>query len=993
MKNFKKVISVVMALAMIISSFTAVSASKFADVADTANYAEAVEVLEALGVVSGVEQENGTFNFEPEKLVTRAEAATMIVGALNMAADAQASAATSQFGDVNSQAAWAAGFVNVGVAQGFIAGYDATTFGPLDNVTYAQLCVMLTQITGYGDYAKAYGGWPTGYTTMAATAGINKGVAVASDAALTKGQVAMMIWNALQAPMLGVSEYAIDGNKYKPQNGKNGTEYKTLFTEKFDGFTATNVTITATPNTLNTDENVADLEVFTSDWWLPTETIINETDGTGIAQPAIEFNPIVDVNGNLLQTGKAVFVLDENDLPLMIYFKAGSRAASRKFAADTYYKQSNLVDDKQYASAHTKIRFGSSYFKFENSIDLYVNGVFAKTINADADIAGTALTGAQTDLDWVLGNAQGDITILKSVSTGEYDTIFVKFYQIGEVASVESDSDETVIELNNVQSELGLSGYTYDEIVISKEAVEEGKVTVTVTRNGEVATLDSLVNGDIIAYATAFDVTANKIEDPKEIEIIATNDTVSGSVTSVATNIRTDYNDNVYTIGGANYVFIPSASRNTDPAIAVKDSLDITLDPFGRIYEVETNADSANYAIALKLGQEDNFIKLLLSDGTTKTYEVDTAKVGSTYYQNTFVTDRINDEVNVADRIVTYEVSGKTGKITSLAKTAGRPISAEYKTRTGLLGSGNKILSTTPMIVIDSDAEGTTLSNDASKYAALTKDELLNETTYDGIVFRINTTVAFVVITNVGTAFAEDSRFAVAIAEPADVLTEDGDSVKSVKVLYDGDVQDLYFAKNGALCAADNITAGDIFFFETNSDGFVDEVYEYVADETAPSNSYPTGTLWNNMIDSADWSYVLWDTNRTIQLVKGIVTEVTSSGISFARYDQVATGSLDTTLDLDDTNTDGIVTYGFADDCVAYTYDADMQTRVEEDKYDKTSASSIKASNFAALDSGNGQLNDGIYVESNAGDMMARATEATAMIVDGEIVAIFAIEK
>ena len=79
MKNFKKVISVVMALAMIISSFTAVSASKFADVAETAAYAEAVQVLEALGVVNGVAQENGTFNFEPEKLVTRAEAATIIM--------------------------------------------------------------------------------------------------------------------------------------------------------------------------------------------------------------------------------------------------------------------------------------------------------------------------------------------------------------------------------------------------------------------------------------------------------------------------------------------------------------------------------------------------------------------------------------------------------------------------------------------------------------------------------------------------------------------------------------------------------------------------------------------------------------------------------------------------------------------------------------------------------------------------------------------------
>ena len=138
MKNFKKVISVVIALALVISSFTAVSASKFADVADTASYAEAVGALAALGVVNGTE-ENGALVFKPENQVTRAEAATMIVGALNLADEAKASAGTSQFADVNAQAAWAAGYVNVGVAQGFIKGYDASTFGPLDNVTYAQL--------------------------------------------------------------------------------------------------------------------------------------------------------------------------------------------------------------------------------------------------------------------------------------------------------------------------------------------------------------------------------------------------------------------------------------------------------------------------------------------------------------------------------------------------------------------------------------------------------------------------------------------------------------------------------------------------------------------------------------------------------------------------------------------------------------------------------------------------------------------------------------
>ncbi|MBQ7986581.1 MAG: S-layer homology domain-containing protein, partial [Clostridia bacterium] len=392
MKNFKKVISVVMALAMIVCSFTAVSASDFADVADTAAYAEAVEVLGALGIVNGVEQENGTFNFEPEKSVTRAEAATMIVGALNMA-DA-AAAGTSQFADVNSQAAWAAGFVNVGVAQGFIAGYDANTFGPLDNVTYAQMCVMLTKITGYGEYAQAYGGWPTGYTTMAATAGINTGVAVAQDAALTKGQVAMMIWNALQAPMLGVETYAINGNEYKPLDGTDG-KFKTLFSEKFDGYVAT-MTIMKTPaSDDNLDNDEVNVKVVKADWWPLEKAKYPSKDLEDGKVPNMDVNLAegVDVNSNLLHTGKAVYLLDEDEEITIVYFAPTGRTASKELAADTYYLQKDLHADKQYTADNLKIRFGSSYYKFEDTITVYVNGVDAATIKA----------GETTKLDNILG--------------------------------------------------------------------------------------------------------------------------------------------------------------------------------------------------------------------------------------------------------------------------------------------------------------------------------------------------------------------------------------------------------------------------------------------------------------------------------------------------------------------------------------------------------------------------------------------------------------
>ena len=635
--------------------------------------------------------------------------------------------------------------------------------------------------------------------------------------------------------------------------------------------------------------------------------------------------------------------------------------------ASTYYLQCNLVDSHQYSADHTNIRFGTTYYKFTDSIDIYVNGVQYITVDASDSIVPAML-------DWIIGNARGTVTLVNTSDTEDaYNTICVDFYQVAEVISVDSSSDGTVLTLSGTYCLLD-DTTEIEEIVISNQAISLGYSDVTVTRNGEAATLDTLENGDIIAYATDFyDQYSGTTENPKALDIIATNKVASGVVTIVDKNIYSNYNDNVYTIGGAEYTFVPSIYRASDPSIWLKDSLDLTLDPFGRIYAWETSADAANYAIALKLGAEDEQTKLLLSDGTVKTFEVDTAKAYN--YYNDFVDNKINNVKDVADRVVEYEVSGKTGKIVAINKVGAGSIlvDREYKSRTSLLGSGNKILDTTPMIRIDEDAQGTILTNNADNYTVYTKADLVDGTTYSGYVYKINTTVAFVVITSAGASFNEASTFAVAIGIPEVVPTEDGDRVFGVKALYDGEEQELLFAYDPG------DIQGKIFFFETDSDGFVDSIYY-------PEEGNPD---WESMISLDDWSYVLWDEHKSIQFVEGVVTEVASSYISFATMEQVESGSLDTTLDLDDTRANGIITYGIADDCVAYTYDSSMKTRFESEKYDATLPSSIKASDFTSFDAGNGVLDDGIY----QGDLMSKATTATVMIVDGDVVAIFAIER
>lgn len=963
MKNFKKVISAVIALAMVISSFTAVSASKFADVADTANYAEAIEVLAALGIVNGVE-ENGTLVFKPENQVTRAEAATMIVGALNMSDDAKASAGTSQFADVNTQAAWAAGYVNVGVAQGFIKGYDASTFGPLDNVTYAQMCVMLTSVAGYGEYAAANGGWPTGYTNMAAATGMNKGVAVATDAILTKGQVAQMIYNTLVTPKLGVAEYAITGNTYSQLDGKNGRDYQTLLSEKFDGYVAT-VTITDTPvsnSELENDEVIFD--VIKCDWWPVSEESVSSSDPDEDEEAL--FAEGVDVNGNHLQTGKAAFITNEDDELVMVYFASTGKTETKELAAETYVPQTKLSAANKFSEDNRKIRFGSTYYKMAESVEIYVNGTSYTTVGtADEE-------EAQDTFDALIYNAIGTVKLVKAGESNYYNTIYVDYYQMAKVSAVDVEDDETTVTLSGIKVLKGAPlNADLDEIIISADALEEGNTVVTVTKNGAKSSLEALVRGDIIAYAVDF-ANATDLEDPKVIDIIATNDTASGTVTKV------NKDDNKYTIGGTVYGKLQGVEE-----IALKDSLVLTLDPFGRIFSTETDGTSTKYAIALRVSTNLDEVTLLLADGTTKTYE----PTSSVDLED--VADSIEAAgSDIKERIVTYTVKGSTGEISNIDFVAADAIDVdgdEYKARTGKLGALS-IVDTTPVI----DATKVETATDAKKagsYAVMTNDAFVDGTSYDGVAFKEGTYVAFVVLTNIGTTFGESARFAVVQDEAEEHYTDDDDECELVTALYEGKAgQELLFVPG--LFEDAGLAVGDAFFFETDADGFVDTVYVVDEDTTLADAIEAAGADPEEMLPQGTdgWSWNIWDEGYAIQLAYAAVIDVTDKAITFASLDQVATGDLDTNVDLDDTQADGVVTYTFAADAVAYIYDADSTEFDSAKKYKAKDITSVKASN---LDRYELEDEDGVYEDIDMDDV----NEALVMIVDGDIVAIYVIEK
>lgn len=241
MRKMKKILTVLTALTLTVSSAAAVSAANEGKVENKQSYVDvkkgdvcfdAAELLTRLGIMEGY----GDKSFKPDKKVTRAEFSKLIINALGenylkMAEDAKGH--DTIFSDVKAEH-WASGYITAAVSNSIINGMGDGTFAPEESITYEQAMKMLVCAVGYEQWSVDKGGWPAGYMYWGSQLKIGEGITDTTNiSAVTRGQTAQMIKNALKAPLcVNTFEYTYDifGNKYPNLAIKDGTgeEYKSM---------------------------------------------------------------------------------------------------------------------------------------------------------------------------------------------------------------------------------------------------------------------------------------------------------------------------------------------------------------------------------------------------------------------------------------------------------------------------------------------------------------------------------------------------------------------------------------------------------------------------------------------------------------------------------------------------------------------------------------------------------------------------------------------
>ena len=235
MRNLKRALSLLLSSTMVLGMLVmGSSAASYKDVDDSNTHQEAIEVLQAVGIMTG--DQNGNFN--PDGSITRNEMAVIMAHLLNL--DYDYYRGTNPFTDVPE---WAAPYVAACAAEGVVAGIGNGQFGGSQKVTAAQASLMIMKALGYFENAEDFGSdWQVATIRQASYINLFDQIDASAESALTRGQVAQLVLNGLQAKTvyftgdkgIQIGDVTVGYRaEYTPKTGTD-KKYNTLVSGKTD---------------------------------------------------------------------------------------------------------------------------------------------------------------------------------------------------------------------------------------------------------------------------------------------------------------------------------------------------------------------------------------------------------------------------------------------------------------------------------------------------------------------------------------------------------------------------------------------------------------------------------------------------------------------------------------------------------------------------------------------------------------------------------------
>ena len=485
MKNFKKILCMFLAVALMVTSFAAVSVMaeetettqtaetiKFPDVLKSAKYATAVEVLNKLSIINGYE--DGTF--KPENNVSRAEFAALLLRMLGL--DQNLAPMEAPFPDVAADF-WAAGTIGTAKRLGIITGYEDGTFGPLNNVAYEEALTMIIRAINYSNYSAPGELWYSSYLESARRLDIVKNAIGNVGSPASRACIAQFIYNTLE---VYVRENDVITNQLIME--------KHLGISKNEGIIASNSYTSLEAPDVNLKEN---------------EVMIMDAETGNVATYSVE---------NLADYD------DEIGAKITYYSRQSKTSAYREivmFSVNRTVKKetidASLIEkyDANYISYYKSLKSSSlSNLKLnEDNVVIYNGKLYGNNASA-SKFAYVISDGKVPEV--------GQISALDRDNDGDYDVIFVDAYKHYAVSSVVSSTYTVTDKITSTQGESVVLDYTDDNQVVS-----------FVSASGNKLSFSSIRKNTAIAVKESNDNSGTKL-----ITVVIMDKNVSGQVNAIS---------------------------------------------------------------------------------------------------------------------------------------------------------------------------------------------------------------------------------------------------------------------------------------------------------------------------------------------------------------------------------------------------------------------------------------------------------------------------
>ena len=857
MRNLKKVLSLVLCVAMMLSVMVVGAGAAFSDQSKIKN-TEAVDMCVALNIIGGYPDGS----YKPEGNITRAEFAKMICVLLNGGTTpATATNTTPTFNDVrgNANAAWAEGFIEYCYAKGIVSGVGGGKFAPNGNVTATEAAKMLLVALGYNATVENYTGasWALKVNVQANQDGLYKGLeTIDTGAALTRDNAAQMVWNALQA-------YVIDKSSSIDRTDGSVTDIYTksttvdLIAKMYDGIIA--------KGELSAFEYNSKDAKWTYTVKLTEPRTIRENNGELTTVHYVDVVSKTDYTALLGQKVKAVYKYDKNAKENTVY---GIFSVNSEVLLDgTIGVLPNISD-----GSSTSFKIDGTTYKTDKAFSqtpVYQFSPDKAYFLVAADGATTEQKLAASNLYAVAGQASG-ANIIKYDSqkfeavdydgNGKIDFFMVYPVSVAKVTAV----SKTNVKLQAVKN--GANVAQFGDGVNTSVDVDDATI------------YSGVAKGDYVAY-TAAKNTAN------DTEVLVKADLVSGKITKLSSRDAT-IDGKVYTFDTV-YGDVPAVSSVMTDAAVVN----------GYIFTAEaTNSANANdYVIVISDVKNDygtDRAKLLFADGSKKVVDLDledNQKSGQTEaitsgYLYTYTTNSDNEYA-----LKPVKVSGKNvGSADSLSGNVTKKSNSSTKVA---YVDGNAVLDDSIIFV-----KYGTNSYKAIKGATL---KTMGVSQFnDNCVYYVNKTnnsstgvgnvnFAYIVTKDSVTSISSSDKFYGYVTDASQVTNKDGKECTQL-TMWTGKGEVKLNTKANLSFTKDNV----LVIYKLNSDGEISEINEKTLDSytaakgavTAIAESFMTINNVGDKFFDDDCTFVTIETDETA----GVASDCTYKDIGTA--DQTTSG-------------------------------------------------------------------------------------------------------